>query len=111
MIGWSFGIYRQINGGDSPATFDSKTGVILAYWDTELRGLDWIETLVARGEALCLGGNGYPVVFTAPIEHLRPVLCGELPCLKPHSRTKVNLEELDRCTPVEWALIRIFDLS
>ncbi len=60
MLGWSIKIYPQ-----SFRIKDIHTEVedILVSWKTGLGGLDWIENLCSEGEALSLGGNGYPLEF------------------------------------------------
>eukprot|EP01031_Cornospumella_fuschlensis_P052725 gene52725-64426_t len=69
MLGWHITIYRQEKGGDSPASFEEPTGMTLAVWQAGLWGLGWINELVEAGHAVCLGGNGYPLKYTAPVEH------------------------------------------
>jgi hypothetical protein len=48
MLGWHVSIYRQTNGGASPATFESPEGASLAVWQTDVDGLDWLLALGAR---------------------------------------------------------------
>ena len=72
MLGWNIGIYRQADNGASPATADSPTGTRLAVWQTGLGGLDWINELVKAGQAINLGGYGYPCRYTATAENLLP---------------------------------------
>ena len=79
MLGWHVSIYRQTDGGGSPAAAGSPTGDRLAAWQTGLGGIDWIDELVKNGKAINLGGNGYPYHYTATGKHLIPVLIDKPP--------------------------------
>ena len=72
MLGWHISIYRQADGGASPATTESIRSTRLAVWQTGLGGLDWVQELVQAGKAIDLGGNGYPCRYTAAAENLIP---------------------------------------
>jgi hypothetical protein len=60
MMGWNISVYRQSDGGRSPATAESKISVRLAVWQAKPWGLEWLEELASAGKAINLGGNGYP---------------------------------------------------
>ena len=125
MLGWHISVYRQQNGGASPASFGAAHGTRLAVWQTGLGGLDWISELVKLQKAISLGGNGYPLEFTAMTTHLKAQLLGEPPCanavwtcglgdiLGPGwlGQTTKDLEALDSCRPDEWLLIQAWDES
>ena len=70
MLGWDISIYRQASGGSSPATAGSDEGARLAVWQTDARGLQWLDELVETNRAIDLGGDGYPNYYTAQAEHL-----------------------------------------
>ena len=70
MPGWHIGVYKQANGGRSPATATSSQGRRLAVWQTGLGGLGWLSELVKAGKAVDLGGNGYPCRYTVTAELL-----------------------------------------
>ncbi len=70
MLGWHITVYRQEGGCDSPASFEAPTGATLAVWQADIGGLKWIDALVDKGLAVCLGGNGYPMEYTARWEHV-----------------------------------------
>lgn len=72
MIGWNIRVYRQPDGGHSPATNRSPAGTRLAIWQTNAYGLQWLNELAAGGKAMDLGGDGYPNCYTATAEHLLP---------------------------------------
>jgi hypothetical protein len=46
MNGWNIGVYRQAEGGSTPATAESVRGVRVAVWQTSDDGRDWILKLV-----------------------------------------------------------------
>ena len=58
MLGWHISVYKQKNGGISPATALTPKGPHLAVWQTGLDGLDWLDELVNAGKAINLGENG-----------------------------------------------------
>lgn len=60
MLGWHVSVYRQPDGGHSPATFEFPEGARLAMWQTDVDGLDWLIELARQGKAIDVGGNGCP---------------------------------------------------
>jgi len=46
MLGWHVSVYRQQDGGKSPATWESAEGACLAVWQTDWDGLKWFDDLV-----------------------------------------------------------------
>ncbi len=72
MLGWHISVHRQKNGGALPATAESSEGARLAVWQTGLDGLRWLYELVKTGDAIHLGGDGYPLRFTSTAEYLVP---------------------------------------
>jgi hypothetical protein len=125
MLGWHISIYRQTDEGASPATAESATGKRLAVWQTGLGGLDWIDELAKQGKAIDLGGNGYPLRYTATAEHLIPRIidnppkalstwmCGESDVLteKWEEKTVVDRAAAADCDPNEWLLVEAWDES
>jgi hypothetical protein len=100
-------------------------GTRLAVWQTGLDGLNWINELVKQQKAISLGGNGYPLEFTAMATHLKTQLLEGPPCAKAiwthdpgdilspawQGKTTKDLEALDACRPDEWLLIQAWDES
>jgi len=127
VLGWHVSVYRQADGGHSPATPESAQGVRLAVWQTDVGGLDWLRDLAKEGKAIDLGGNGYPSWFTAPAEHLIPRIEGG--SLRANEdwvigegsyiadpklwvgKTQIEPEAVKQCRPDEWLLIEIWDES
>jgi hypothetical protein len=127
MLGWHVSVYRQLDGGDSPATFESAQGARLAVWQTDVHGLDWLIELAKQGKAVDLGGNGYPNRYTARTEILGPhILGGSFPAnetwLIPEGsfipdpaayagKTQIDREGTQRCRPDEWLVVEVWDES
>jgi hypothetical protein len=125
MLGWHISVYRQQNGGASPASFEASHGTRLAVWQAGLHGLDWIEELVTHKRALSLGGHGYPLEFTAMTRHLKAQLIDGPPGARERwifelgdilsegwaGKTLRDLEALHSCQPDEWLLIQAWDES
>ena len=125
MLGWHISVYRQTDGADSPAAVRSHLGARLAVWQADWDGLDWLNELVKQGNAMSLGGSGYPFRYTAPAQHLIPLI-GEAP---PGARTTWLREDGDTitdkwegktvidhataslCTPNEWLIVEAWDES
>jgi hypothetical protein len=124
-LGWHISVYRQQNDGTAPASFDTKDGARLAVWQTGLGGLDWIDQLVKEQKAIDLGGNGYPLRYTALASHLVSQLRDGPPHAKAYwtydpgdiilpgwlGKTTKDPELIDACRPDEWLLIEAWDES
>jgi hypothetical protein len=125
MLGWHTSVYRQKSGGASPPTFESPEGTRLAVWQTGIGGLDWLSDLVKAGHAIILGGNGYPVRFTAAAEYILPVIlemktekemtwvlgAGDTVTDKWEGRTVVDRAAAEQCPPNEWLIVEAWDES
>lgn len=61
MLGWRIIIRREREATASARNVDRPSP--LATWLVGLGGLDWLDALVARGEAAKLSGNGYPTTY------------------------------------------------
>lgn len=125
MLGWHISIYRQSDGGSSPATPQSSKGTRLAVWQAGLGGLEWLDALVKAGKAIDLGGDGYPCRYTALAEDIVPHII-ETP---PQARAVWMREPTDIVTdkwegktvvdravagarhPDEWVLVEAWDES
>jgi len=124
MLGWKISVY-QLEQGAVPATTKSPTSVCLAFWQTELDGLDWIDELVKQGKAMNLGGNGYPCRFTATAEHLIPhfvhgtreahgmwdLEAADILMMEWHGKTAIHQTAIAACRPDEWLLLVAWDES
>jgi hypothetical protein len=125
MLGWHVSVYRQEDGGASPATWDSRQGTRLAVWQTDLFGLEWLDELVKAGKARDLRGNGYPNRYTAPAQYLIPQVidkppeanktwvCGPDDVIGPgwDGKTVTNPRAAGQCRPDEWLLVVAWDES
>ncbi len=104
MLAFTISLYRQPDGGASPAKLDSLKGDFLAVWSPELLDHYWIQGVVSRANGIDLGGNGYPFRLTAQAEHILPILKEEPP-------EKMDAAAVARCRPDEWLLIEVWDQS
>ncbi len=125
MLGWNIRVHRQPNGGGSPATFDSPRGNRVAVWQTWITGLDWVRDLVEEHHAINLGGNGYPVRFTAQSKYILPRLKHEPPEANSDwvceagdvigegwaGKTVIDFAVANECGEDEWLLIEAWDES
>jgi hypothetical protein len=125
MLGWHISVFRQQNDGASPATAESEHGTRLAVWQTGLGGLGWLQELVKAGNAIDLGGSGYPCRYTATAEYLVPRIIGTPPGARDvwiyqagdiitdkwEGRTVVDREAAAQCRPNEWLLVEAWDES
>jgi len=124
MLGWHVSVYRQKDGGTSPAKSESTQGTRLAVWQTGVNGLNWIDELVRTGKAIHLGGNGYPLRFTSTSEVLVPRIKeppeakavwtsgpGDVLTDKWAGKTMVDLGAIAECRPGEWLLVEAWDES
>ena len=124
-LGWNIGVYRQQTDGSSPASFGAPQGARLAVWQTGLGGLDWLDALAKQEKAIDLGGNGYPMEYTAQARHIIPHIRGEPPEAKAVwsidpgdkvteewcGKTTKDPEAMDACRPDEWLIIQAWDES
>ena len=125
MLGWHITLYRQANGGNCPAVFNAPTGATLAVWQANIDGSRWIDALVDEGLAVCLGGNGYPIEYTAKLKELKETILNGPPhanAVWRHDpgdilmegwlgKTTIYHEAISGCPPGEWLLIQVWDES
>jgi hypothetical protein len=126
MLGWHISVYRQKDGGLSPATAETPHGSRLAVWQTGVGGLGWLDELVKAGKAINLGENGgYPCRYTATAECLVPHIIdtppgararwalgsGDIVNEKWEGKTVVDRDGLAACAPKEWLLVEAWDES
>lgn len=125
MLGWHISVYRQRDGGVTPAIPKSPEGRRLAVWQTGLGGLDWLNELVKAGKAIDLGGDGYPCRYTAIAEYLIPRIADMPPGARANwlreasdvitdqweGKTVVDGAAVSQCRPDEWLLVEAWDES
>jgi hypothetical protein len=118
-------VYRQQNADARPARTGSPAGSLVARWQGGLNAVDWLNDLVPTGEAIDLGGNGYPSRMTAragavlsaiengPPEAHEPWVADRTDILLPHwaGKTVYEREIANACTDDEWLIIEIWDES
>ena len=88
--------------------------------------MQWLRELEAQGQAIDLGGDGYPLRYTAQAKHVLPKITeGEPPHANPrwlhgegdivqgyeHRKTQRKDEAIAACPPDAWLLIEAWDES
>ena len=121
MLGWGVGIYRQKNGGGSPADCDSTISYYedavtpaLASWDAEIGGLEWIDELVKDEKAYQLERGGMSSTYTVQAKDIMFLLKSPPPCVFTYGdrpEYSVNEDELRSCSPEEWFIVIVCDLG
>jgi hypothetical protein len=113
MLGWHISVYRQ------------DDGTRLAVWQTGLDGLRWLDELVTAGQAIDLGGDGYPRRYTAAAEVLVPRIidhppearttwvsgAGDILTSKWEGKTVIDAVAAAQCPPGESLLVEAWDES
>jgi hypothetical protein len=103
----------------------SPKGKRLAVWQTSIDGIDWIDNLVKDNKAVFLGGDGYPIRYTATAGNLLsdirngPPLArkawasgeGDILLAGWEGRTVIDHIEVADCRSDEWLLVEAFDES
>ena len=119
MLGWDIFISRQRDGGSAPATFEAETGAALERWSVHPWGLGWADNLAKAGEAIDLGGNGYPMRYTAQAKVLRHsraiplrLVWNQAPqALAGASPPVARKPSVYDCPPDEWLVVEAWDQS
>lgn len=125
MLGWHTSVYRRADDRSSPATTTSPRGPRLAVWQTRLGGLDWLKELVETGQAIDLGGDGYPRLFTATAGDMIPRIVDRPPDSLDtwisgvtdvvteawEGRTVIDRDVVMGCQRSEWLLVEAWDES
>lgn len=125
MLGWYISVFRQADGGSTPAKRDAEEGPRLAVWQTGWEGLQWLDELAEAGNAIDLGGNGYPNYYTAQAEHIISRVVAGPPLANQvwgfdsdwiilpgwAGKTVIDRGVVDDCQPDEWLIIIAWDES
>ena len=124
-LGWHISLYRLKSGGDAPPEFGAPVGDKLAVWEVDLQGMDWMDSLVDQGEMINLGGDGYPYEYAGKASIIIPAISENPPKAKPawtagtndiihpnwEGKTTINREGVMNCSPDEWLLVKVWDVS
>lgn len=125
MLGWHISVYRKPGHRSEPAQFDTAADARLAVWQGGLAALGWIDDLIRDSNAQSLGGDGYPLRYTARAEHVVPVILEGPPDANETwhrdatdivteqwaGRTVIDHDAIAACEPSEWLLIEAWDES
>ena len=83
---------------------------VLAAWQTDYDGLDWIEDLVKTGKAIRLRGGGWPSLYTATAENLISQIIDGPPKAKDYLLEEcLQSANAAACSPDEWLWIKAWD--
>lgn len=96
----------------------------MAVWQT-FGLLKWIDEIVEQGKAIHLGGDGYPLRYTAPANHIIPEIINGPPEANPvwtanpgdilspayEGKTVIDQAAIAACRPDEWLIIEAWDES
>ena len=123
-LGWNIGVYRQQNAVRLRHHSGRRPGLDLL-WQTGVGGLKWLDDLVSQKKAVSLGGNGYPVEYTAMAGYIIPRLGDDPPGAKGVwtfdegdvllpgwlGQTTKDIQAMNACRTDEWLLIQAWDES
>lgn len=90
VLGWHISVYRQAEGGASPASWGDDLGARLAVWQGPVGALGWIKALLADQRAVMIGGNGYPFQYSARVVDIRQTILDAPPLAHEHWRAGVD---------------------
>ena len=79
MIGFEIFVYRADLVTDPNATWPEEKALLIRWLVGGLGGLRWIDDLVKEGKAVDLGGNGYPLRYTALAKDFLPRIASGIP--------------------------------
>ena len=122
MLGWYFVIYPQ---RVLVAGLKLEDSVRLATWETGLGGTKWIAQLCTLGQAVDLGGNGYPNRYVIPAgtlarvlqqgvpSHTSPPVIGDDYYLPPNwtGEATIDIERLKSLPPEVLLAVEAWDQS
>jgi hypothetical protein len=74
MLGWQVYINKHQIRSEFAAEELLNDKSLIATWITGVDGLSWLYDLVKDGQALYLGGSGYPIRFTAKAAILKSIV-------------------------------------
>jgi hypothetical protein len=109
-MGWDIIVYRQRDGGASPAKANAPTEVRLrlAAWHTG--SLSWLVEPEKTGKAVDLGGNGFPCTYTVIAECVVPLIVKEDEFShKLLGKPAADRTALAQCRLDEWLIVEAWD--
>ena len=106
-------------------TAANSRGSRIAVWQTGVAGLNWLDALVAREQAIEVRGRGYPNHYFAPARNLLTQILEGPPeakavwghdagdILGPNwaGQTSIDRAAAAECSPDEWLLVEAWDES
>jgi hypothetical protein len=125
MLGWHISIFRLKERGPEPPDALAERAELMAVWQSDARGLDWIDPLLRNGQATTISANGYPSLYAVRALSLLPVTSNGPPHANPVwkrepgdvigpvwlGKTTIRSDVLAQCEPNEWLLVEAWDES
>lgn len=128
MLGFSISIFPEENYIPSPKYWEreKRWSMVLATWETSVRGTDWLDSLVKGGNATLLeGSTGYPSRYRCQLSAIAGILNEGPP---PHQSPQVigddyylpdgwigeierHPDRIARCHEDAFVIIETMDLS
>jgi hypothetical protein len=124
MIGFEVFVYRADLVADPRKSWPEEAALLVSWEVGGFGGLSWIDDLVTAGKAVALGGDGYPLRYTALARDLLPVIANGIP--RPPGGPVIGedyflpagwvgqpevAEKLAECPPNQLLLINAWDQS
>ena len=125
MLGWHISVFRMKEGGSEPPNEHTERAGIVAVWQSDASGLDWIDPLLRQGQATTISADGYPSLYAVQAGSIHPVISNGSPNANPAwkremgdvigpvwlGETTVYADVLAQCEPNEWLLVEAWDES
>ncbi len=125
MLGWHISVFRLKEGGSEPPNDHTERAGVVAVWQSDASGLDWIDNLVQHGQAIAINSGGYPSLYSVQAVALRHVILNGPPNAHPVwkrepgdvigpvwlGETTIYADVLAQCEPNEWLLVEAWDES
>ena len=69
MLGSHISVFRMKEGGSEPPNEHTEPQTIVAVWQSDASGLDWIDPLLRQGQATTIRADGYPSLYAVRLDH------------------------------------------
>ncbi|PQO94299.1 hypothetical protein C5614_20420 [Massilia phosphatilytica] len=110
MLGWSVLVVAR-----SPEERDKSeddSAYLLAKWQAQTSGLDFLNVLVRQGKARKLLSGGYPERYVAKAVDFLPLISKRPPgTMGPHTEVILHEDRIAACAPEQLLTIDAWDLS
>lgn len=125
MLGWHISVFRLKERGPEAPNALAERAELVAVWQSDASGLDWIDPLLRQGQATTISADGYPSLYAVKAGSIHPVISNGPPNANPVWKremgdvigplwlggTTVHPDVLAQCEPNEWLLVEAWDES